>query len=532
MRNHLLEMGYSHISCYSHGRELKAGMKQRNYDLLLMDFHLGDNKNGVEVIQDLQKDHLLKAKMCLMFITSDRLPMIVGQIVDVHPDALVLKPYTIRNLEKTLNATLNQHFYLSPVLKLMDEQDFNGALQRLDELLRSNQYPKYKTNMIKLRARLLIKLEKYKEASDVYSSVLKGSDKIIWAKWGLIQSRYMAGEEEISQEMLENMVGTHLTNDKACEWLARISINKKEYIKAEDYIAKIKEGEMSLPAARLKAYLYQVQDKMDDAINLLERKRDSNRNIRERYAELSLDLARCYLSLAESKTGAERKKVLQVTRFLIGSAGRKNVDEVLLQKRNYMATLVAILEGDLDKANELLSKEGMDDLSEAEIPTMTDAAKAWAGVGNEMKASEILCLAEMKLGDIDDQNERTISSMLLTQSNENIGSKKSRALKFNKQGMGYYQKDEFGDAIDYFYQAHILIESEPAFALNLLQSLVEDQQAQHKTIRTLRLMHELESQNLSAGNASRLQEIVKKVDENKDVFVVAEPPPGESLERL
>ena len=106
LRNHLLEMEFNTVNCFTHGRELKKDLKRRSYDLILMDFHLGDNKNGVEVIQDLQKEGLLKHSTCLVFITSDRLPMIIGQIVDIHPDDLVIKPYTIRTLKRTVNNAL------------------------------------------------------------------------------------------------------------------------------------------------------------------------------------------------------------------------------------------------------------------------------------------------------------------------------------------------------------------------------------------------------------------------------------------
>jgi CheY-like chemotaxis protein len=88
IRNHLLDMGFSQISCFSNGRELKSNLKSQRLDLLLMDFHLGQNKNGVEVVQDLLKLKQITHSTCVMFITSDRLPLIIGQIVDVHPEAL------------------------------------------------------------------------------------------------------------------------------------------------------------------------------------------------------------------------------------------------------------------------------------------------------------------------------------------------------------------------------------------------------------------------------------------------------------
>ncbi|GAA0349167.1 hypothetical protein GCM10009092_11940 [Bowmanella denitrificans] len=511
LRNHLMEMGYADIGCYSHGRELKPVLKQRHFDLILMDFHLGLHKNGVEVVNELQKEGLIKPSTSLVFVTSDRMPMIIGQIVDVHPDALVLKPYTIRNLEKTLTACIAFNRYLSPVLKLMDNDEFDAALNKLDELLQGNQMPRAKTNMIKLRARLLTKLGRHTEAGEIYTQILQASDKIIWAKWGLIQSTYLAGDTEKSESMLEALLDTHLTNDKACEWLSRINIEKQDYPKAQQYMERIKDGELSLSAARLKAYLFQVQDRMDDAIALLEKKRESNRNIRERFNELSLDLARCYLTQAEGKPAPERAKHLQVARFLIGSASRNIHGQDIDIKRNYMTALANVLEGDLSKAQELLALQGMLEAGDMDIPTLSDAVHAWHGVGDLAKASELLDELERKLGKLPDENEKTLGSLMLVKNQETLGDKKERALAFNRQGLEFYQKQLFADAIDDFYQAYLLFPEEAAFSINLLHCMVEAGTREHKRASSEVLHNELSSQALSKANAQRLHDISNKM---------------------
>ncbi|MCC2615836.1 response regulator [Aestuariibacter halophilus] len=529
LRNHLLEMDFEGVHCFTHGRELRRDLKRRRYDLVLMDFHLGDNKNGVEVIQDLQKEGLLKYSTCLVFITSDRLPMIIGQIVDIHPDDLVIKPYTIKTLGRTIFNALNINRTLRPVLRNMDEGDFEEALHQLDIIEEKELLPKSRTNLTKLRARLLLKLKRFSEASELYKSVLEQSDKVIWAKWGLIHAQYLAGETDISESMLQDMLGAHLTNDKACEWLARIAIGKKQYSRAEEYMEQIKEGALSLAAAKLKAYLYQIQDKMDEAISLLERRREASRHVREKFAELSLELARCYLSLAESRAMNERDKPLQVARFLIGSAGRRFVDDNLELKRHYMNILAAILEGNLERAHELLQKEEMTDLQEADVSTMSDAIRAWLGVGDEKKAAQILFDCEEKLQHIEDLTEKTMSSMMINKSEESLGARRPRALKFNKEGLSLHGAQRFDEAVDYFYQAYILFPKESAFGLNLLQSMVEARIARHKNIRTLRLYNELGARDLSEGNRQRLQDISVKIEQDRDAYVDADAPPADEF---
>lgn len=519
LRNHMLNMDFQHISCCSHGGELKPLLRQHHYDLLLIDFDLGDHKNGVEVIQELQKIGLLKYRTCVVFVTADPMPMVISQIVDVHPDALILKPYTIRNLEKNLTACLALQNILKPVLTQMDEQAYSQALATLDTLITAPEHRRQHGEMIKLKGRLLIKNGYYERAIALYEAILQHSDKALWAKWGLIQSTFMAGNIAQSESMLVEMVGTHLTNDKACEWLTRIAISKHAYETAETHISGINEANLTLPAARLKAYLYQAQEKNQQAIALLERKRQNNLTIRERFAELSFDMARCYLNQAEGQEKDARSKELQAARSLIGSAARNNQDQGARLKRHYMLSLIAVLEGDGKKANELLSETGMAELTDAEVATMTDAVKAWYGVGDEKAASEILQQAERKSQNIEDLNERTIADMLVHQGQQQLGSVKERALRFNKQGMEFYVNGHVDDSLDYFYQAYSLIPTEAAFALNLLQALVDLQQAKHKKVRTLSLHGKLSGEKLSTGNKQRLRDIESDIRRNADAFV-------------
>jgi CheY-like chemotaxis protein len=521
IRNHLLDMGFGQISCFSNGRELKANLKNQKLDLLLMDFHLGQNKNGVEVVQDLQKQKQITHTTCVMFITSDRLPLIIGQIVDVHPEALVVKPYTIRNLVKNISNCLNLHKYLMPVYEMMDDENYPQALVILDLLLEKNALPKKKSALTKLRARLLTKLGRFAEAADLYRVILQRSDKVIWAKWGLIHNLFLDEHIEESETLLHDLTRSELTNDKACEWLARISVGNNQYNKAENHMHQIREGELSIPAARLKAYIYQAQEKGTEAITLLGKKRESNRSIREHYDEISLDLARCYIAEAELITKPECSSYLHVAKYLIGAAGRKLSDPSLTIRKDYMLAMIAFIEGNVIKANEILSRPGMSELHDAEISTITDAVQAWRNSGDNEKAKAFLKLSQEKLKDIEDDNEKTVSGMLIAKSEDAIGEKRPQALEFNKVGLQKHTNKNYAAATDNFYQAYLLFPRELAFSLNLLQGLVDAELISYQKVNTLEFLTELQNRELNEGNKKRLEEIVSRISKNEEVYVLA-----------
>ncbi len=522
LRNHLLDMGFTQIGCFSNGRELKSNMRNKRIDLLLMDFHLGQNKNGVEVIQDIQQQGFISHSTCIMFVTSDRMPLIIGQIVDVHPEAVIVKPYTIRHLMKSISNCLNLHYYLLPIYELMDESNPSEALAILDGMLEQLPSARKTSALVKLRARLLTKLERFSEAAEHYQDILKRSDKVIWAKWGLIQNLFLDNKIEQSEALLHDLTESRLTNDKACEWLARISISKNQFSKAENYMHKIRDGELSIPAARLKAYIFQAQERGTDAISLLEKKRESNRSIRERYDEISLDLARCYLNEAEIKSTNERTPDIKVAKFLVGAAGRKQSDPSLTQKKDYLLATAAFLEGNVSRATEILSRPGMSNLHEAEISTITDALHAWRNVGNKQKAKECLELSKEKLQNLDDGNNKTVSSMLVTKGEEAIGDRRPQALAYNKSGLKKFSQKQFLDATKDFYQAYILFPRELAFSLNLLQGMVDAELTEYQKVKTLEFLDELQSRDMSCGNKKRLGEIVQRIVKKKHVYFIGQ----------
>ncbi len=322
--------------------------------------------------------------------------------------------------------------------------------------------------------------------------------------------------------MLETMLDITLTNDKAAEWLTRIAIAKDDLDHAEDYMDKIKESEISLPAARLKAYLFQLQGRMPDAVKLLEKKRQSNKDIREHFSELSFDLARLHITDAEEKSGQARNLAINAAKVLIGSAVRRSDDDNVTQKRNFLNALIHVLDHDPDKAIRILNEPGMGMLENADPAALADASAAFFGVGDEARASEIMEMMEKKLNNLPDENEKTMSSMLLKRNEQKQGDKKTRAMTFNKEGLGYYTNEKYNAAIDLFYQASSLVPAEPAFKLNLLQSMVEARIKQHKKANVLRLYDDLKRAELSSANASRLRDLGRNIDEHYDEFVVSD----------
>lgn len=187
-----------------------------------------------------------------------------------------------------------------------------------------------------------------------------------------------------------------------------------------------------------------------------------------------------------------------------------------------MHTAVAMLEGNMQRVNELLSRPGMDTLEEADIPTLFDAISAWRQLGKVDKAKQLLELSQRKLQDIEEGNEKTISAMLVSKGEEVIGEHKPLALDYNKRGLERYSAKQFTQAIGHFYKAYSLFPRELAFSLNLLQGLVDAGITRYKNIVTVEFLDELQHRKLNDSNRKRLDEIVGRLHKKAELFYASE----------
>lgn|GEM_PF-4371203 len=142
---------------------------------------------------------------------------------------------------------------------------------------------------------------------------------------------------------------------------------------------------------------------MIDAITWI-KKYDSNRSIRKRSSDF------------------------HVAKYLMDAASSKSSDQSLTIRKDYMFTVIAFMEGNVLKANEILSRPGKSELEEAQISTITDAVKAWRNTGDNEKAKAFLKLSQEKLKNIDNGNEKTVLGMLVAKNEDAIGEKRPQAL--------------------------------------------------------------------------------------------------------
>lgn len=519
LRSHLMGIDNFDVASYSNGNELRNGLRLNNFDLILMDFHLGQSKNGVEWINLLIELQLFKPSMGLVFITSDGIPQTIGQILDLYPDFILIKPYTIKSLVTNLAHYLLLRKEILPALQLMSQNNNEQALTLISEKLKTNMNKRFVNDFLKLQGRLLIAEKQYAQAIALYSAVLRKSSNVLWAHWGLIKSEFFTGQWRQCQDMLNNLLSQSLTKDKAYEWLASVAIGKEEYSEAENLLSNIKESELTIQTTRLKVLAFNMQDKHEHAQCLLEKKIQNNLTVKERMSEYSIELARFHIQLAEALSENqnhpenidllnETQENLTTARKLIGRASRTNNDRHSELQKDYLLALAYIVEGDKERAQLIIDKTGSIDLSQhAKASTMIDAVKVYFGIDQADKANEILQDCDEYLLMHDNHIERLVCCDQINEIEETQHLQKDRALQSNDKGNALYLSKEYTQALSCFHKAYKMFPGIPAFSLNLLQCLADLSQDEYQDIHAIKVFKELKSVALSEKNQVRLGHI-------------------------
>ena len=507
LRGHLMSIANLSVSSFATGTELKAALKKQNFELVLMDYHLGEGKTGVEWIQVLRESGFIRPSTGIIFLTSDRAPQTIGRIMDLQPDVLLIKPYTIASLSRQIKHYLSYRSFVKNILHALDNKELGRAIKLLRGKISDGIPPRLIGDTRKLYAKLLFENGDVKTALRIYEDVLTHSDKVLWAQWGKIKCQYSQGLWPDCKNQLSQMVNSSLARDNAFEWLASLSFEQNAYADVEKYLNQIKFSELSLPAAKLKTMAFQKQDKVIDAIDLLQKKRAMHRSAKDRFNDFTFELAEFYLVLAETSPETNRSESLSQARKLVGIAGRSQGDPQTLQKRDFLLAFSAVLENDTEKASHFLQADHMDSFLRTEPSVLVIAAKVYHSLGDDSKANELLLLAKDKNRELQAISEQVTNEELIFSGGEQMGLNHAQAVSINETGMQLFLDGQANVAMKHFYDAYQLSPETTAFGLNLLQSMIETDTGVYRRFNVHQLFDLINSDSLTEASQARLVQL-------------------------
>lgn len=203
LKGMLGDIGIENVDLVNTGESAIRACSENDYDIVLSDYNLGDGKNGMQILEELNHFKHIRSDTVFIMTTAENTTAMVMGAIENQPDAYLTKPFNNAQLKSRLSKLITKKEALSPILKAMDKGKINQAIEMCDTLEES--HPKYKMAIQKIKAECLMKRRKYSEAMEIYESILSNRE-VPWAMVGLARSQMMQRHYENAETVLKETI--------------------------------------------------------------------------------------------------------------------------------------------------------------------------------------------------------------------------------------------------------------------------------------------------------------------------------------
>jgi tetratricopeptide (TPR) repeat protein len=388
----------------------------------------------------------------------------------------LVKPFTLKDLDLRISRVLLRKSRLKDIYRALDKNDIQRALLLADEHLADVQYAKSIPQILRIKGELLLQLKDFNRAQVFFISVLK-IQKLTWAKIGLIKCLIALNHEEQAFTELELLAQQPATQLEALELLSDIQFRRNEYNQALDNIKK---------ATSLSPRNIHRQDKLVNIARInhdYESQYKAHRDI-IKYAKNSLhDKPEIYLNVVrsgidyaltnynEEQMYRTLKQASEYINELKSSFPHADKDEQI----NVINARIHYLKDEKDKAKQLIG----DVLATADTPINSiedelDKAKSFHELGFYNQSKQLFEKIDVFCQQQNDQNNTSIAAYIKQEKRQREAIKLGPK-ELNNNAVNYYQRGNYPEAFNAFRQAFALIPGNTSIALNLLQTITNNQ---------------------------------------------------------
>lgn len=462
----LMSLGLKLVDSVSTAQAVISAFQNVDYDLVLCNYDLGKGKNGQQLLEELRHRKLLRFSSLFFIISAEVERGKVMGTLENEPDGYLVKPVTPRDLDQRLGKALETKDALKRINEAIDDGDYRSALAYCDEHLATSK--KYTMSCSKIKAWLLLKLGKIKDADKFYESILDNTDTL-WVRYGLAKTKMRLKKYSSAQSLLETIIE-----------------QDPDYIEAWDLLAELQ---------RLRGDLAESQQTLQKALarspNSVQRQKAlADIAVTNQDRDTALEAFKSVLKLGEQSVYAKPDHYFDFAEYVSSDAEGDSVDEVreafeILEKANkrfsnkpeielqteLIGACIQVALGESDKANEALEtilqhKEETDDGLGPD--TLQVMAKTMRALGREEEALSLL----EEAADAAEENSEEIDS-IYQQLNSGISSEaRLQAASHNKRGIQLYREGKIDEAAKELRMALPLTPRHISLNLNLIQVLI------------------------------------------------------------
>ncbi len=263
----LRDIGIGKIKTVPGTHQARSHLQSNSYDVILCEYHFSGPESGQDLLDEIRVTRMVPFETVFLMVTGEATYERVAEVVENAPDDYLLKPFKPSALEERLQKALTKKRALSPIYRLMEGKNFEGALNHCNEMVRELNV--YWLDAARIGAELCLYLKKPTQAQQFYDLVLKAK-ALPWAKLGIAQLAYASNDAAKARGTLESLVSDASIYADAYDMLARIYFEEGSLGKALD---TLRRGVDATPAnllrlQKLGSLAYFVGDAAEAEANL------------------------------------------------------------------------------------------------------------------------------------------------------------------------------------------------------------------------------------------------------------------------
>ncbi|NTS77975.1 response regulator [Catenovulum sp. SM1970] len=502
----LQKIGFSNIQSASNGAQALQKATEVKWDFILVDFNLGDGKDGFQLFEELKYKDLLAPHCCFFIISAEnRRPQVHG-LVELQPDDFLLKPFTYKGLEKRFARALAKKRILAKVYQAIDEKEVVEAINHCNDIIKNES--KNALVALRMKGELLLQIGEAQRALKLYDNVLE-KRSYSWAKLGKAIATFKAGEQNTSEQQLFELLESEETRLEAYDWLGRLNINRQDTATAFEML--IEAGKISprnMVRQRAIANLAIANNEVDEAVRAYSRILKNSRYSVFDTPENYLNFARSLLDLCTDSNKLEIAKQVTKCTELMGEIERRFYSDSVKAQEAVLKARIAVLKGEMESARDLLDESEKHESPYDSADDRLDKAKAYFATGNLSRSDEIMASLD-ELVEKDDLISTTLQ-VLVEKEKEGHEELRERIRQLNNEGLKFYQNAMYPQSVECFVEAYSFMPNNASLALNLVQAITKvgtflTQGHSPKEMKSIcnRCMTIIEQSDLSENNMRR-----------------------------
>lgn len=220
LRSIISVLGYKQVQVASSVNMALSLFRELKFDLCFVCYDLGqDEKNGLQLLQELQFEGLRKYQQCFVLIVDqDKSELLFGSPENA-PDTYISKPFDPHHIRQRVDKVMRVKASIKPLEVLLDKGEWDEALQVSVKL--AQLYPGLKIFLERLRGLMLLQLKRYDKAFELFSALLKVKDES-WVRVAVAVAAYGSGKFKEAQTQLDHVLNRQQVCLEAFIWRSRL----------------------------------------------------------------------------------------------------------------------------------------------------------------------------------------------------------------------------------------------------------------------------------------------------------------------